>query len=71
MTIPYSLTPKDAALHFGVAARTIYGWINNGRLIRGKHYLKIGAKVLIIRQSFIEYLEECDGCRQAGQASRY
>jgi excisionase family DNA binding protein len=66
---PHSFTPNEAAVHFGVAAKTLYNWINDGRLIRGKHYLKIGTKkILIIREAFIEYLEECDGCRSAGRS---
>lgn len=57
---PYSLRVKAAADHFGIKAQTLYQWINDGRLIRGKHYLKIGKVVCIIREAFIEYMREVD-----------
>jgi excisionase family DNA binding protein len=58
---PYSLTVKDAAKYFGLAAQTFYNWINIGKLHRGIHYLKIGKKVVIVREKFIEWMEAQDG----------
>jgi len=58
----YSLSIKDASLVFGLATGTLYNWINNGKLIRGLHYLKISNKPLIKRKEFIKWLEEEDGC---------
>ena len=58
---PYSLTVKDAALHFGVAPQTFYNLINSGRLHRGIHYLKIGRKLVIVRDQFIRWMMEQDG----------
>ena len=63
---PYTLTVKGASEHFGFAQGTLYNWINNGRLRRGVHYLKVGAKPMIIRQKFIEFMEEEDGCWKTG-----
>lgn len=63
---PYTLNIKGAAKHFGLAAGTFYNWINNGKLIRGVHYLKVGNKPLIIREKFIQWMEEQDdGSRKA------
>ena len=58
---PYSFTIKDAALYFGFAPRTFYDWINTGRLHRGIHYLKVGRKVVILREPFIEFMRKEDG----------
>lgn len=58
---PYSLRVKDAAIHFGIAAQTLYQWVNDGKLIRGKHYLKIGRAVCIIREEFIKFMFMEDG----------
>lgn len=57
---PYSLSIKGASEHFGFAVQTLYNWINNGRLIRGVHYRKIGNKPMIIREKFIEWMEAED-----------
>ena len=57
---PYSLRPKAAAAHFGIAKPTIYGWVSNGRLQRGKHYLKVGHRIVIIREAFIDFLHQED-----------
>jgi len=40
--------------------------VSNGELLRGKHYLKVGRKVLILRQGFIEWLLERDGVNTGG-----
>lgn len=61
---PYTLNIKKAAEHFGLAAHTLYNWVSNGRLIRGVHYMKVGGKPLIIREKFIEWMEEQDGSWQ-------
>ena len=62
----YTLSVADASKVFGLAKGTLYNWVNNGRLIRGTQYLKIGNRVLIKRQEFIEWMEAEDGCQQAG-----
>jgi transposase len=61
MMYPFSLSIKGAENHFGLSAGTLYNWISNGTLSRGRHYLKAGRKVLIIRQAMIEFLREKDG----------
>ena len=58
---PYCLSVNDAAAHFGFAPQTLYDWISYGKLARGKHYLKIGKKVVILRDAFIEFLRKEDG----------
>lgn len=58
---PYSLSVQDAARHFGFAPKTLYNWIDQGRLARGHEYLKIGRKPVIIREAFIEWLKREDG----------
>ena len=58
---PYSLSIAGASAHFGLAAKTLYNWINEGRLHRGIHYLKIGRKPVIIRDAFINFLRQEDG----------
>jgi len=63
---PYTLSVKGAAEHFGFAIATLYQYINDGKLIRGVHYLKVGKKVVIKRKEFIEWMEEQDGSRQTG-----
>ena len=63
---PFSLSVKDAAKHFGFHPKTLYDWISQGRLHRGKHYLKIGKKVLIVRHAFIEFLYKEDGSNGNG-----
>ena len=63
---PYSLTVKGASEHFGLAEGTLYNWIYNGRLRRGVHYLKVGKKPMIIREKFIELMEEEDGSWKTG-----
>jgi excisionase family DNA binding protein len=61
---PYTLTVKNASEYFGFAPNTLYHWINDGKLVRGEHYLKIGRKVLIVRDKFIEFMEVQDGCKE-------
>lgn len=58
---PYSLRIKEAATHFGLKAPTLYQWVSNGRLRRGKEYLKVGGRVVIIREAFIDFLFREDG----------
>ena len=58
---PYSLRVKDAEEHFGFKEQTLYQWISNGRLQRGKHYLKVGGRIVIVREEFIKFLIEEDG----------
>ena len=58
---PYRLTIKDAALYFGFAPRTLYDWIYSGRLHRGIHYLKVGRKLVIVRQPFVDFMRKEDG----------
>lgn len=58
---PYSLTVKDAANYFGFAVQTLYDWISIGKLQRGRHYLKIGKKVVIVREQFVEFMRCEDG----------
>jgi hypothetical protein len=58
---PCSLRIKDAAAHFRLAAPTLYQWVSNGRLRRGKEYLKIGRCIVIIREAFIDFLFREDG----------
>ncbi len=62
---PYSLTVKEAAAHFGFHPKTLYDWIEQGRLLRGTHYLRVGnRKIVIIRQAFIDKLYEEDGSHE-------
>jgi len=58
---PFSLTIKDAGQYFGFAPQTLYDWISIGKLHRGVHYLKIGKKVVILREQFIEFMRCEDG----------
>ena len=62
---PFSLTVQEAARHFGFAPQTLYDWISRGKLHRGNHYLKIGKKVVIIRENFIEWMVKEDGSMAA------
>ena len=63
---PYSLSVKGAAKHFGFAEHTLHQWVSDGKLVRGKEYLKVGKKIVIVREAFIEFMEEKDGCQQTG-----
>ena len=56
-----TLTVKDASNCFGFAPITLYQWMNNGRLIRGRHWLKVGRKVLILKDEFFQWMKEQDG----------
>jgi excisionase family DNA binding protein len=58
---PFSLTVSEAALYFGFATQTLYDWISRGKLQRGDHYLKIGKKVVIVRENFIDWMIKQDG----------
>ncbi len=62
---PFSLTVKQAAIYFGFSAQTLYDLISRGKLNRGVHYLKIGKKVVIIREGFINWLRKQDGSQDA------
>jgi excisionase family DNA binding protein len=66
---PFSLTVQDAARHFGFHPQTIYDMISGGRLRRGEHYLKIGKKVLIVREAFVAWMYQEDGAN-GGQDHR-
>ena len=66
---PYTLTVKGASEHFGFAVQTFYQWINNGRLQRGVHYLKVGNKPMIIREEFIKFMEAEDGSKKEGETA--
>jgi hypothetical protein len=55
---PFGLSPKQSAGYFSIAERTIYNWINQGRLVRDKHYLKIGSRVVIVVDDFIDFLRK-------------
>ncbi|HCY86906.1 MAG TPA: hypothetical protein DHV36_17380 [Desulfobacteraceae bacterium] len=57
----YTLNIADASRVFGIARQTLYNWINNGKLIRGVHYLKPSRNPLIVRQEFINWMKEQDG----------
>ncbi len=59
---PYTLSLRGAELYFGIKEKTFRNWIHEGRLRRGYHYRKVGGKVLLIRDKFIEYMEQEDGC---------
>ena len=65
---PYSLRVKAAAAHFGLAAPTLYQWVSNGRLLRGKHFLKVGGRVVIIRDAFIDFMRQEDGTNGGTEA---
>ena len=62
----YTLSIADASRYFGYSPRTLYNFINDGKLIRSVHYLKVGRKLLIKREAFIKWMEEKDGCWQTG-----
>ena len=61
--IPYSLSPNQMELYFGFKSKAIYDLIYSGRLHRGYHYLKVGKKVVVICDKFIEWMEENDGSK--------
>ncbi len=58
---PYSLTIRAASAHFGFSEQAFYDMIHKGKLHRGIHYRKIGTRTLIIRDKFIEWMEQEDG----------
>jgi excisionase family DNA binding protein len=58
---PYSLSIAGAAEHFGIAKDTFYKLISTGKLRRGSEYLKLGKKVIILRDQFIKWMIEKDG----------
>lgn len=63
LMMPYSLSPNQMEFHFGFKAKSIYDLMHAGRLHRGYHYLKVGKKVVIICDKFIEWMEENDGSK--------
>jgi len=58
---PFSIRVQDMKDHFGIAPQTVSQWISAGRLLRGKHYLKVGNRVFIVREAFIDFMREEDG----------
>ena len=40
--------------------------VSKGELLRGKHYLKVGGRVLIVREAFREWLLEQDKVNAGG-----
>jgi len=63
---PFTMTYKNASAYFGYAEQTLRHMVSKGKLLRGKHYLKVGDKILILRQGFIEWLLEKDGVNTGG-----
>lgn len=61
---PYSMSTADAAAHFGLSRGHIYNLISNGALRRGEHYLKMGRKILIVRDAFIAWMRGEDGAKE-------
>ena len=64
---PYSLNLKGAGEHFGFTAKTLQNWIAKGRLTRGREFINIGNKPLILRDGFINWLKEQDGSYDKGK----
>ncbi len=58
MEKPFSMSVTDAAEHFGFAAATIYKYISDRKITEGREYLKVGRKVVIVREAFIEWMKE-------------
>ena len=63
---PYSLSVKAAEEYFELQPRSIYEMIRTGKIRLNYHYLKIGRKVLILREPFIEFLNEINLERRDG-----
>lgn len=63
---PFTLTYEGAEAYFGFAAKTLRNLVSKGELLRGKHYLKIGRKVLILREGLTQWLFEKDGVNAGG-----
>ena len=61
---PYSMSTADAAAHFGLSQGHIYNLISSGALRRGDQYLKLGRKILIVRDAFIAWLRREDGAKE-------
>lgn len=55
------MTVKDAAKHFGYHPQTLYAMMSTGELQFGRHYLKVGGKVLIKVEEFKRYMHEKAG----------
>lgn len=51
------LTVTDAAKYMSVSRRTIYNWLNDGK-IKGKRVSD--KKVLILKSNLVKYLEDCE-----------
>jgi predicted site-specific integrase-resolvase len=46
---------------YDIPVKTLYSWINDGRLRRGVHYIKPTRRPLIIKEEFYKHLLESDG----------
>jgi hypothetical protein len=60
---PFCVSPNQMESYFGFKPKAIYDLIYTGKLQRGYHYLKIGKKLVIVCDKFIEWLEACDGSK--------
>jgi hypothetical protein len=49
---------KDAAYYFGFAEQTIRNWINQNKLLRDRHYLKVGRSIRIHVPNFEQWMLE-------------
>jgi len=58
---PYTMSVRNAAQYFGIAAGTLYNKISSNDLQYGHHYLKVGSKVLIVVPQFKKWLYEQAG----------
>lgn len=61
--VPFSVSPNQMESYFGFKPKAIYDLIYTGKLQRGYHYLKIGKKLVIVCDKFIEWMEACDGSK--------
>ena len=61
--VPFSISPNQMESYFGFKPKAIYDLIYTGKLQRGYHYLKIGKKLVIVCDKFIEWMEACDGSK--------
>ena len=65
--LPYSLSIEEASYYFGLEENAFHRWIRDGRLQRDYHYLEVGGKPVIIRETFIEFMKKEDASYVAGQ----
>jgi len=61
--VPFCVSPNQMESYFGFKPKAIYDLIYAGKLQRGYHYLKIGKKLVIVCDKFIEWMEACDGSK--------